>query len=396
MKASLPVSVILMLLLGTQPVAMDLYLPALPQIAASFGGQAAHVQWTLTAFVLAFGLAQLFVGSIADHYGRRLTLLWGLALYVTAALASVLADSLTVLIGSRVLQGVATAACVISVRAVIRDSHSGANGLGIMAKSMAGSSVIGLLSPILGGLLSHAFGWHSTIVVVGAFGAAAWLVVYTSFRETYTKSVDAGGIPLVTLLKHPQFIFSSLLAGASFSGAVCFLVLSSFIFIGEFGMSQIAYGLLPAVCTLAFLIGAVWCRHHLKRATVQHSVRLGVWLSVIGSSSQLLLWHSQIRTPWALLVPQCIFMLGHGFHQPCGQGGAVSPFPQCAGRAASVSGFVITTAAFTTGQLVSQSTAPASETLVIAMALLASVLAAIGWIALPRAYRRTASTGIKK
>ena len=395
-KTMLPASVILMLLLGTQPVAMDLYLPALPQIAAGFGGPAAHVQWTLTAFVVAFGIAQLFVGSIADRHGRRLTLLWGLALYVAAAMLSVLAGSLAVLVGARVLQGVATAACVISVRAVIRDSHSGPLGLGIMAKSMAGSSVIGLLSPILGGLLSQAFGWQSTLVLVGAFGVAAWLVVYHSFGETYTKSSDAGGIPLGTLLGHSQFIFSSLLAGASFSGAVCFLLLSSFIFIGEFGLSQVVYGLIPAVCTLAFLLGAVFCRHYLKHADVPRAVRLGAWLSVIGGGGQLLLWLAQIRTPWALLAPQCVFMLGHGFHQPCGQGGAVAPFPQFAGRAASVSGFVITAAAFTSGQLASQSAAPASQTLVITMALLAGVIALIGWIALPRAYRQAALAGEKK
>lgn len=396
-KSVLPASLILMLLLGTQPVAMDLYLPALPQIAAGFGGPAAHVQWTLTAFVLAFGLAQLFVGSIADRHGRRLTLLWGLALYVAAACISVLAGSLAVLVGARVLQGMATAACVISVRAVIRDSHTGALGLGVMARSMTGSSVIGLLSPILGGLLSQAFGWQSTLVLVGAFGAAAWLVVYHSFSETYTRSNDTandtGGTPLGTLLGHSQFIFSSLLAGASFSGAVCFLLLSSFIFIGEFGLSQIAYGLIPAVCTLAFLIGTVCCRHYLKRVDVPRAVRLGAWLSVIGGCSQLLLWLAQIRTPWALLVPQCIYMLGHGFHQPCGQGGAVAPFPQFAGRAASVSGFIITAVAFIAGQLVSQSGVSASQTLVITMALLAGVIAVIGWIALPRAYRQVALAG---
>lgn len=389
----LPLSVVLTLLLATQLVATDLYLPALPQIAADLGGSVGQVQWTLTVFILSFGLAQLGAGSLVDQYGRRRTLLWGLGLYVCAALAAALATELPLLIVSRGLQGVATAACVIGARAIIRDKYSGAAGLGIMARSLTGMSAIGFLSPLLGGLVTQYFGWHATIGVVVGFGVLAWLAVYLWFSETYTRPDSGTDVHIFSFFCSAQFLSSSLLAGVSFSGALSFLLLSPFVFIGEFGMSRVAYGAMPALCSLAFLIGTVLCRHALRRWKVPNVVRLGASLSLLGGASQFLLWYLGFHAVWALALPQCVYMLGHGFHQPCGQAGAVAPFPLHAGRAAAISGFVITGAAFITGQIISYSSRSASETLVMAMSLISVFLGLIAWIAIPRAYRRS-KTGL--
>jgi DHA1 family bicyclomycin/chloramphenicol resistance-like MFS transporter len=382
-----PVGLTLVLLLGTQPVATDLYLPALPQIAAVFGGQVAQVQWTLTAYVLAFGMSQLLLGPICDRYGRRTTLLWGLALYSAAALASALAGSLAVLIACRLGQGTATAACTIALRAVIRDAYSSKAGMGTMARTYTGMGLIAILSPVIGGILADLLGWQAPILAVALFGALTWLVVYLSFAETSTHDANATQIRIRTLLAHPQFLASSLLAGGSYAGAMCFLMLSPFIFIGEFGVSKVAYGLVPAVCSLAFLTGTIACRNRLKHGSVPQAVRIGALLSATGGASQLLLWLAQVRAPWALLIPQCIFMLGHGFHQPCGQAGAVAPFPQYAGRAAAVSGFLITATAFIAGQLASHGSMRPSAMLVTAMSLLSALVAVVGLLGIPHAYR---------
>jgi DHA1 family bicyclomycin/chloramphenicol resistance-like MFS transporter len=125
-----PLPAVLMLLLAAQPVATDLYLPALPHIASGLGVGAGQAQSTLTVFILAFGVAQLAAGALVDHYGRRRVLLWGLALYVGAALAAACASALPQLLAARALQGIATAAAVIGARAIIRDNHGGAAGMG--------------------------------------------------------------------------------------------------------------------------------------------------------------------------------------------------------------------------------------------------------------------------
>ena len=390
MRGRLPLSVILMLLLAAQVVATDLYLPALPHIAADLAVGAGKVQSTLTVFVLSFGLAQLLAGSLVDRYGRRATLLWGLGWYVGAALGAAMASALPLLLACRALQGCAAAVAVIGARAIIRDNHEGAAGMQRMAASLTGQSAIGVACPLVGGMTAHYLGWHATIGAMAGFGALAWLAVYGGFTETYVRPARGGAsfASFASFFRDRQFVACSLLAGVSFSGALAFLLLSPFVFIGEFGMSKVAYGTMPALCSLAYLLGTVACGYCLRRWSVPEVVRLGASLSLLGAASQFLLWKLGVRGVWSLALPQCVYMLGHGFHNPCGQAGAVAPFPAQAGRAAAASGFVLTGIGFVSGQLVTGSARPASETLVLAMASIATVLGLVALVAVPHAFRR--------
>jgi DHA1 family bicyclomycin/chloramphenicol resistance-like MFS transporter len=224
---------------------------------------------------------------------------------------------------------------------------------------------------------------------VAGFGVLAWLAVFTGYRETWTRPAAGERAGLATFLGNPQFVACALLAGLSFSGALCFLILSPFVFIGEFGMSRVAYGAMPALCSLAFLLGTVLCGRLLRHWSVPRVVRLGACLSLLGGAGQVLLWHGGVHTIWALALPQCVYMLGHGFHNPCGQAGAVAPFPAHAGRAAAVSGFVLTATGFVSGQLATASTAPASDTLVAAMGCITAALAVVALVFVPSACRAT-------
>jgi DHA1 family bicyclomycin/chloramphenicol resistance-like MFS transporter len=381
-----PASYLLMLLLGMQPVATDLYLPALPVIAATFGGPVAQVKWTLTIYILAFGVTQLVAGGLADRYGRRRTLLWSLAAYAGSGFMGAFAPDLALLLACRALQGAATALSVICVRAAIRDSYSAASGMTVMARSMSGMSIIALSSPLIGALTTQYAGWHAAIALTGLFGLGTWIYVWLTFGETYVRPVSAPRFGALDCLRDAQFLSCSLLAGMSYSGAMCFLLLSPFIFIVEFGMHALWYGAVPAICSAAFFIGTIVCRRLLKRLDIRTVVRIGTGMTVAGGASQLSLWLAYGSSPWMLLIPQCIYMLGHGFHQPCGQGGAVAPFPANAGRAAAVSGFILTSVAFLAGQLASRSMMLASETLVIVMSSLTGAIAVLGWLLVPRAW----------
>lgn len=381
-----PSGYLLMLLLGMQPVATDLYLPALPEIATSFGGPVAQVKWTLTIYILAFGMTQLLAGGLADRYGRRRTLLWSLAAYAGSGLTGAFAPDLTFLLACRVVQGAATALSVICVRAAIRDSYSAASGMTVMARSMTGMSVIALSSPLIGAMTTQYAGWHTAIALTGLFGLGTWIFVWLTFGETYVRPMSGSPFGALACLRDAQFLSCSLLAGMSYSGAMCFLLLSPFIFIVEFGMHPLWYGAVPAICSAAFFVGTMACRWLLKRLDIRTVVRIGTGMTVTGGASQLLLWLAHGATPWMLLAPQCIYMLGHGFHQPCGQGGAVEPFPSNAGRAAAVSGFILTSVAFLVGQLASRSTMPPSETLVIVISLLTAIIGLLGWMLVPRAW----------
>ncbi|HAJ14187.1 MAG TPA: Bcr/CflA family drug resistance efflux transporter, partial [Comamonadaceae bacterium] len=157
------VVLVLSLLLGLQPIATDLYLPALPSMTAAFGASMPQAQLTLTAMLLAFGLSQLVWGPMSDRFGRRPVLLSGLVMYVLASVGCVFSGTFEQIIGWRTLQGIAMGAGVMGARAIVRDLYAPAEGARIMSKSLTGLGVLACLSSPLGGLLTEVGGWRTAL-----------------------------------------------------------------------------------------------------------------------------------------------------------------------------------------------------------------------------------------
>ena len=134
-----------------QPITTDLYLPALPGLAADLNSPMGSTQLTLSALLFAFGFSQLLLGPVADRFGRRPVLLGGLALFVLASIGSALAADIGALIAWRALQGVGMAAAVVCARAMVRDLYVPADGARVMSKALTGLGLIALASPLLGG-----------------------------------------------------------------------------------------------------------------------------------------------------------------------------------------------------------------------------------------------------
>ena len=172
------------LLLGLQPLATDLYLPALPQLWQDFGGPISQAQLTLTGFLLAFGCSQILWGPLSDRLGRRPVLLLGISGYVIAALGCASAQSMESLIALRSLQGAALGACVVCARAVVRDLYAPHMGAQVMSKALTVLGVLAFLAPISGGLLVGWLGWRSTMLAQAFMGGLAWLLVMLRFRES--------------------------------------------------------------------------------------------------------------------------------------------------------------------------------------------------------------------
>ncbi len=144
----------LSLLLGLQPIATDLYLPALPALTAGFGAAMSHAQLTLTALLLAFGVSQMFWGPLSDRFGRRPILLIGMSAFVVASVGSTFSPSIEQLIVWRAVQGAAMGAGVMCARAIVRDLYQPTEGARMMSKGLTGLGVIACASAPLGGLLS--------------------------------------------------------------------------------------------------------------------------------------------------------------------------------------------------------------------------------------------------
>jgi DHA1 family bicyclomycin/chloramphenicol resistance-like MFS transporter len=347
--------VLLSMLLGIQPVATDLYLPALPAIKAEFGAELSQVQLTLSALLLAFGTSQLVWGPLSDRFGRRPILLWGLGTFTLAGLGCVLASSMQELIVWRALQGAAMGAVVMCARAIVRDLYTPETGAGVMSKALTGLGFLACASAPLGGLLTDLWSWHAALGLVMGFGAIALVLVALRFKETvHRKNPQALRIKVLAntwwdIVRHPTFVaFTCVLIG-SYGGLFTFLASSSFVFISLLGLTRWQYGLLLFSMAFTYLLGTVFCRRLLARFGVAQTVAIGGGFSLVGGGWMALNASLGGHSVVSLMGPFYLFILAHGIHQPCGQSGAVGPFPKAAGAASALGGFLMMVAAFVTG-----------------------------------------------
>ena len=157
------------LAIGIQPIATDLYLPALPDLTAGLGTTTAQAQLTLTALLLPFGISQLAWGPLSDRFGRRPILLAGLVLFSVGAVGCVFAQSITTLQAWRALEGIGMGAAVMTGRAVVRDAFAPSEGARVMSKALAGLGVLSCLGPL------WAASWRNTRAGVGRWVRSLYL-----------------------------------------------------------------------------------------------------------------------------------------------------------------------------------------------------------------------------
>jgi DHA1 family bicyclomycin/chloramphenicol resistance-like MFS transporter len=204
-------------------------------------------------------------------------------------------------------------------------------------------------------MLSASFSWRIALLALTIFSVAALALVASRFTETLPQKNRQALHPAdlartwLTIVRDPVFVAFSALSTASYGGLFTFLATSSFVFIQVLGWSATQYGLLMFSNALAYLLGTFLCRYWLARFGVKRAVALAGSLSLIGGTLMGVLVLAGLHNGWAIMLPQYLFMLGHGVHQPCSQSGAVGPFPRAAGAASALNGFLMTLAAFAVG-----------------------------------------------
>jgi MFS transporter, DHA1 family, multidrug resistance protein len=345
----------LALLLGLQPIATDVYLPALPALAQALGTGMDRAQLTLSALMLAFGFGQLVWGPVADRVGRRPVLLCGLLLYTAASVGAALVSTVDALIAWRAMQGATLAAAVVCARATVRDLYEPTQGARVMSMGLSGLGVIAICGPLLGGAAAAAWGWRGALALLAVAGTLALAFVALRLPETLRQrnpqATQLGPLLLLwgRIARHPVFVAWALLVAFTYGGLYTVLAGSSFVYMRQLGLSPLGYGLAMAVGSMSYLTGTFVCRRWITRYGMAGAVARGAGSTLAGGLLGLALALAGVHTVWAVLLPQCLLAFGHGIHQPCGQAGAVGPFPQAAGAASALAGFILSLVAFGVG-----------------------------------------------
>ena len=251
-------ALILGLLAVVGPFAIDMYLPAMPAIAADLGASVGATQMTLMVFFVAFGGCQLVYGPVSDMLGRRVPLYFGLSLFTIASLGCALAPGIEWLIALRFLQGVGASAVMVIPRAIIRDQYRGVEATRMMALVMLVIAISPMLAPLAGSALIVPFGWRSLFVAVALCALVGLFLVWKALPEThlaerrlpmsFARMRAAFGV----LLRDPGFMGLTFIGALGMASFFAFLASSSFIYIDHFGLSPTAFSLAFACNAVGF------------------------------------------------------------------------------------------------------------------------------------------------
>ncbi len=381
------ITILLAMLLGIQAVATDLYLSALPSIQADLLATIGQTQLTLSAMMLSFGVSQLFLGPLSDRFGRKPVLLLGVALFTLAGLATAMASSIGWLIA---LQGVGVGAAVMSGRAVLRDLFAPERGAMVMSKAFTGLGFIALGCAVIGSAASQFLGWRSTLALMGLFGFALWIMLVMRFQETLAAR-NPHALQLRTLagnwlaiLSHPAFLTYSMLSTFTFCSMINFLAGSSFVFIKMLGLSKLQYGLCSFFMPISYISGTFYCRYLLKRYGLQRAVKRAVWLTLVPGLALGTFAALGIQTLPTLLAPFYLYMVGHGVMQSSGQSGAVAHFPEKAGVASALNGFLMMASGFATSLWLGAHLVDTAAPMMYGMAFFALMVSGVAWFVVPK------------
>src|SRR5215470_5686671 len=228
---------VLALLSSFTPLSIDMYLPALPVIAVDLRGTAGDIQLTLSAFMIAFGVGQIFYGPAGDRFGRRPVILVGLVTYVLASVGCAFAAAAGQLVLLRFLQGLAACGGVVLARTMVRDLAEKDQAARAMSLMMACTSIAPMLAPLIGGQVLWFLGWRAIFWVLALIGVVALSIAGARLPETlrpeYRQPLHLGSVlgRFGQLLRHRAFMGYALTGTFQFSALMSFLSGSPFVFI---------------------------------------------------------------------------------------------------------------------------------------------------------------------
>lgn len=337
---------VLALMTAMGPIATDIYVPSLPQLAQDFNASTTQVQWTLSGYLMGYAVSQIFYGPLSDKLGRKPLLIAGFAIFLVATFASMMATSMEMLIAARILQGAGGAGPIIVVRAIVRDLYEGARAgqqMSVMSSIMGVAPIAG---PLVGGVLAVWFGWRASFVAMFVIVAALITIAVLFLPETLRHKSSAP-LSVREILRSFRIVFANprwriygALNTLGHTGLFTFIAASPFVLQDLYGLTPLQFGLFFSVCSSAFVLGAWTGSRLVVRRGLDGTIAIGVACFLIGGILQALGFWLFPGSAIALLIPEMIYFAGVGFVLPHSIASALSPFPERAGAATSLQGFL--------------------------------------------------------
>jgi DHA1 family bicyclomycin/chloramphenicol resistance-like MFS transporter len=299
------------------PLAIDMYLPALPSIARDLHASQGHAEMSLMSFFLGLTLGQPIYGPLSDRFGRRRPILCGLALYIAASIACSLATTVDVLIVGRGLQGLGAGAGLAIGAAIVRDIYSGSQAARLLALRVLVLGVSPVLAPIMGAALISAAPWRYIFWFAAAFGV---LCAVLTFMIPETRPVHARAD---SRLSGAFGVYRRLLVDRNFMGAVvtaacmqaafiAYIAGSSFVFMTMLGAPAWLYSLIFAVNAVGFIGCAQFTPQLMRRFRPEQLILFAATVQSCAAAVLLAIALLHLASLPAMLPPLFVFLVCYG------------------------------------------------------------------------------------
>lgn len=368
---------LLALLTAIGPLSMDLYLPALPAISAALHATPAAGALTVSFYLVGFAAGQVAYGPLSDRHGRKPVMFAAMLIYCVATVVCALAPTIEALIAARALQAFGSSGAIVLSRAVVRDLYEGPRAgreLSLMAVIMGLAPIV---APVIGSLLQAAFDWRACfyfLVLAGIAAAAAvrWLLPETLRKREHVPSSGLLASIGVVARSRATLAYIGMIAGG-YGGLFAFIAGSPFALQTVYALDPFGYAVAFAIASAGYIGGSWLAARLVTRLGIDRTIGWGVLCFAVAGAAMIAATALAPRSVAGFVAPMTLYLFGLGLAMPQALAGALQPFPERAGAASSLVGFVQQTSAALVGAAVGQLLGGSAWPVALAIALMGSL-----------------------
>ena len=328
---------------GVGSLSLNILVPALPSLAMKFDADPAHVELTVSLYILGLAAAQLIFGPLSDRFGRRRVVLAGLALATVASTSAIFAGGIASLVAWRVLQSLGASSGQTIGRAIIRDLYERDRAASMIGLVTSVVVLMPMAAPLIGGILDTLLGWEAVFVFSAALSVLVLAWAALALPETHKGTGERNRFrsDLRALAASPRFFGYALCAGLGSAPFFSFLGGAPHVVISMLGRTSAEYGLWFFIPSLGFMAGNFIVSRVATRLGIDMMIWWGITFTIAGALLNVIVY---IALPgWemaTIFLPQIVVGIGNGLLLPTAVAGAVSIRPQVAGTASGMTGFI--------------------------------------------------------
>lgn len=333
-------------------ISTDIYIPALPFMAEDLKVKGSMLQLSLSTYCLGLAVAQLIYGPLSESFGRKPIVIIGVTIFILSSFTIMLAPNIDILLFARMFQAIGAAAGQTIGRAIISEFYTKEEMGKIFATIFPFIGLSPAIAPMIGGCINYYLGWRAIFFFIGMLGILLILLIYFKLPETRSKDVRSAinlkiiGKNYLKLLANKTFWKYALAPCVAYIAYFAYLAETPFLF-AKYNFNTQAIGFFYIHLSVSYILGNLTAHRLLSKFNLPQVLLWGYYCFMIGGISMVIFNYnfSKEMLVLNLLIPSAVLTFGNGFLIPLGSAGVMSSFPQKAGLASGLLGFVQLSAA---------------------------------------------------